>query len=233
MGADQRRRPASPADGEHTGHPEEHADPVDPVDPVDLVVPAPRRPDSTRDRVIDAAVELTSRDGWGSITMAKLAQHAGVSRQTVYNDVGGKSDLAAAMIGRELERFLDHVGRGFEAHAGDLEGAVRAATYAVLLSAQDNRLLHAIVSATHGADTELLPFLTTHSQGLLGSTRELVRERVDSFDHGLDPAELEITIDTVVRVVFSHVMQPLATPEESADGVAWLIARVVRTSTNP
>lgn len=217
MGVDQ-PRPGAPADRERTGYP---------------VVPAPRRPESTRDRVIDAAVELTGQDGWGSVTMAKLAQHAGVSRQTVYNDVGGKSALAAAMISRELERFLDHVSRAFEAHADDLEEAVRAATYNVLVSAQDNRLLHAIVSATHGADTELLPFLTTHSQGLLGSTRELVRERVDSFDHGLDPAELEIVIDTIVRVVLSHVMQPLETPEESAERVAWLLGRVLRTPTNP
>ena len=44
--------------------------------------------------------------GWSSLTMSKLADRVGVSRQTVYNEVGGKEGLAEAMILGELERFL-------------------------------------------------------------------------------------------------------------------------------
>ena len=194
----------------------------------DLAVPAPRQPLSTRDRLIDAAVVLTSDGGWAAVTMAKLAEHAGVSRQTVYNEIGTKAELAEAMILRELERFLSCVTQAFEQHADDLLTAIRAASYDVLERAQDNRLLHAIVSATHGADTELLPLLTSHSHGLLGFTRELIRENVETFDHGLQPAELDIAIDVVVRVVLSHVMQPLASPEETADGITWMLERVLR-----
>jgi AcrR family transcriptional regulator len=194
----------------------------------DLAVPAPRQPLSTRDRLIDAAVVLTSDGGWAAVTMAKLAEHAGVSRQTVYNEIGTKAELAEAMILRELERFLNCVTQAFEQHADDLLTAIRAASYDVLERAQDNRLLHAIVSATHGADTELLPLLTSHSHGLLGFTRELIRENVETFDHGLQPAELDIAIDIVVRVVLSHVMQPLASPEETADGITWMLERVLR-----
>jgi len=194
----------------------------------EIAVPAPRHTESTRDRLINAAITLTTEGGWAGVTMAKLAEHAGVSRQTVYNEIGTKAELAEAMILRELERFLGCVTRAFETHSEDLLSAIRAASYDALERAQDNRLLHAIVSATHGADTELLPLLTTHSHGMLGFTRELVREQVDTFDHGLSSDELDIAIDMVVRVVLSHVMQPMGTPDQAADGIVWMVERVLR-----
>ena len=40
---------------------------------------------------MDAAVRLTAQIGWSQVTMARLAQEVGVSRQTVYNEVGTKS----------------------------------------------------------------------------------------------------------------------------------------------
>ncbi len=116
---------------------------------------------TTRERVVDAAVRLTAQIGWSQVTMARLAQEVGVSRQTVYNEVGTKPGLAEAMILRELDRFLGVVNEAFDAHPDDLVGAIRASAQRVLEHATGNDLLHAVVSATHGADTELLPLLTT------------------------------------------------------------------------
>ena len=75
--------------------------------------------------------------------------------------------------------------------------------------ASANKLLHAVVSATHGADTELLPLLTTNAGSLLGVAKDVVRARVAPYAPGIDPAHLEPAIDMVVRVVLSHVMQPV------------------------
>ena len=55
---------------------------------------------TTRDRIVAAAVELTTTSGWASVTMSRLAAAAGVSRQTVYNEVGSKPALAETMISR-------------------------------------------------------------------------------------------------------------------------------------
>ena len=63
-------------------------------------------PETTRDRIVSAAVAMTTSSGWASVTMARLAQEAGVSRQTVYNEVGSKPALAETMILEELARFL-------------------------------------------------------------------------------------------------------------------------------
>ncbi|MDO9495779.1 MAG: TetR/AcrR family transcriptional regulator, partial [Nocardioides sp.] len=85
---------------------------------------------STRERVLDGAVRLTSEVGWSQVTMARLADEVGVSRQTVYNEMGTKKGLAEAMILRELDRFLAVVTVAFDDHDEDLVGAVRAAARA-------------------------------------------------------------------------------------------------------
>ena len=185
-------------------------------------------PLTIRERVVEAAVTLTTRDGWATVTMARLAEVVGVSRQTVYNEVGSKPALAEAMILRELDRFLGLVTVAFDAHPTDLVGAIRDASRAVLEASQDNRLLHAIVSATHGADTELLPLLTTHAGALLSTAKAVVFDRVAPYDVALTPTQLDAAIDTVVRVVLSHVMQPSGPPAETADGIAWLAGRALR-----
>ena len=74
---------------------------------------------TTRERVVDAAVRLTAQIGWSQVTMARLAQEVGVSRQTVYNEVGTKPGLAEAMILRELDRFLASVTVAFDEHPDD------------------------------------------------------------------------------------------------------------------
>ena len=180
-----------------------------------------------RERIVEAAVAMTTESGWSGVTMAALAERVGVSRQTVYNELGSKEGLAEAVILRELARFLSVVEAAFDAHPDVLVDAIRAATHGVLELAQDNKLLHAVVSATHGADTELLPLLTTHSHSLLEVAKSVVTERVTPYDLGLPPDRLEVAIDVVVRVVLSHVMQPTASPEQTAADLAWIAGLVL------
>lgn len=182
---------------------------------------------TTRERIVETAVRLTLERGWAHVTMGRLADEVGFSRQTVYNEVGSRAGLAEAMILRELQRFLAVVEAAFDEHAGDLTEAVRAATRRVLEHATDNHLLHAVVSATHGADTELLPLLTTHSQGLLIVAKTVIAERLAGYDPAIPPERYDAAVDMVVRVVLSHVMQPSGTPEQTADDVAWICAAVL------
>ena len=180
-----------------------------------------------RARVVGAAVEMTTELGWAQVTMARLAERVGVSRQTVYNEVGTKAGLAEAMILAELDRFLGLVTVAFDAHPDDLVGAIREASRTVLENAEDNLLLRAVVSATHGADTELLPLLTTHAGPLLAAAKGVLLERVVTYDVGLVPQRLDAVIDMVVRTVLSHVMQPTDSPASTAADIAWIAARVL------
>ena len=183
--------------------------------------------ETLRGRIVSAAVAMTTEVGWGNVTMARLAEAVGVSRQTVYNEIGTKKALAEAMIMAELERFLGMVTSAFDDHPDDLSGALESAIRAVLELAQDNQLLHAVVSATHGADTDILPLLTTHSSPLLELAKVAVTERVAVYEPPLTPAELDGAIDMVVRVVLSHVMQPSGTPARTAASLGFIARRVL------
>jgi len=89
-------------------------------------VAEPRTEAPVAERVLDAASEITREQGWGHVTMAKVAGLAGVSRQTVYNEFGAKPGLGQAMVLRELDRFLAVVAEELDARE-DLGTAIRAA----------------------------------------------------------------------------------------------------------
>jgi AcrR family transcriptional regulator len=180
-----------------------------------------------RARLITQAAELTRAGGWQAITMAKLADKVGVSRQTVYNEIGSKRQLAEAMIMHELEVFLRGVDAAFEEHPDDLVDAIRAAATGVLETARTNPLLHAVLSASHGAESALLPLLTTQVEPLIEAAHGLVRRHLDTYDHGLDPDRVDPLVDMVIRLVLSHVTAPSTSPAETADNIAWISARVL------
>lgn len=200
-----------------------------------------RPPATHRERLLAAAADFTTEHGWAALTMAKLADRVGVSRQTVYNELGGKPQLGEAMVMRELEQFLAVVDRAFtdnppQSRPHPLEALVVAigeAARRVLELAIADPLLRAILSRTQGADSELLPLLTTKSELLLGVAGDTIRGRVWSYDVSLDHARMDTLVDMVVRLVLSHVMQPAADPEQTSETIAWLAARVLADRPGP
>lgn len=184
---------------------------------------------TTHERIVMAAGELTLEVGWAGVTMGKLAERVGVSRQTVYNEVGSKPQLAEEMVLAELAKFLAVVDDAFDRHPTDLVAAIRAASRGVLELAGDNALLQAVVSASYGAETELLPLLTTRNDALMLAASQTVRARVDAYGIDLDGRQLDAAIDMVVRLVLSHVVHPVAAPVDTADDIAWIASRTLRS----
>jgi AcrR family transcriptional regulator len=180
-----------------------------------------------RTPIIAAAIDLTATEGWAAVTMNRLAEIVGVSRRTVYNELGSKTTLAEAMIAHELDRFLAVVRDAFARHPDNLVEAVYDAVRSVLELADGNTLLRAIASATHGADTELLPLLTTQAGDLLTQAKAVLARHVEPYRPPLPQAGVTALIDVVVRAVLSHVMQPSDTPANTADAIAWLAGRLL------
>jgi len=183
---------------------------------------------STHERVVAAAAELTLEGGWAGVTMGRLAERVGVSRQTVYNEVGSKPQLAEEMVLAELAKFLAVVDAAFDRHPDDLVEAIRAASQAVLGLARTNALLQAVVSASYGAETELLPLLTSRNDALVHTATQAVRGRVAAYRLPLDDHHLDAAIDMVVRLVLSHVVHPTGEPADTADDIAWISGRTLR-----
>jgi AcrR family transcriptional regulator len=181
-----------------------------------------------RERVVAAAAELTLEVGWSGVTMGKISDRVGVSRQTVYNEVGSKTQLAEEMVLAELAKFLTVVDEAFDEQPDDLVEAIRGASRGVLELAGRNALLQAVVSASYGAETELLPLLTTRNDALVLTATEAVRARVTAYPIDLDDRHLDAAIDMVVRLVLSHVVHPIGKPDDTADDIAWISEKTLR-----
>lgn len=179
-----------------------------------------------RDRILAAAVDRTTSDGWASVTMARLADDVGVSRQTIYNEVGGKEALAEAMVLDELAQFLAVVEAQFDRHPADPVSGVADAAAAVLTRAVDHPLLRAIVSTDTGAPSDLLPLLTTESGSVVAASIDVVARRLRGYP-GLTARARAVTADTVVRVVLSHVTQASINVERVTADLRWLATRLL------
>lgn len=188
--------------------------------------------DQTRDRlraaVLVATAELAIDRGWGAVTMGAVADRVGVSRQTVYNEFGGKPALGEALVMRELDTFLELVTT--ELTSGDvLVDAVFGAVEAVMRAAADNPLLKDVLVSAQGGQASLLPLLTTDSGLLLARASAVVGAAIEVRPEAaaFAPTDVDRLVAIVVRLVLSHVVQPTEPPERVAAEVAWVVERVI------
>jgi AcrR family transcriptional regulator len=178
-----------------------------------------------RDTVLDAAGELMRERPWAKVTMADVARVAGVSRQTLYNEFGGRTQVAQAYVLREADRFLGAIERVIVAHADDPRAALTAAFDLFLTSAGDNPLVAAI--AGHEGGEELLALVTVHGGDLLA----LAAARLaDLLRHTWPQVTLEdarIVSDCLVRLAISHAALPGGPSADVAAGVARVLGPLV------
>lgn len=64
-----------------------------------------RNRDETRQRLLDAALDLVSEDGFGALGINAVARRAGADKQLIYRYFGGLDDLMAA-AGAEVARRM-------------------------------------------------------------------------------------------------------------------------------
>lgn len=181
----------------------------------------------TRDRIIAAAAEMATDEGWSQLTMAKLARTAGVSRQTVYNELGSKNELAEAVVLREVAVFLTRVDDAFRAYPDNAVTAIQAAAHAVLEAAPSSKLLQMILGGGNGAGDDLLPLLTTRSDASVDIASAVVTDWLRTYGLGLSDDHLRVAVDSIVRLMFSHITHPGGTADAVAQDVAWVAARLL------
>lgn len=182
-----------------------------------------------RDQLLDAARDLLIDRGWTQVRMAEIANRVGVSRQTVYNEFGSKEGLGEAVAMREADRFLAGISDRLDEHRDDLRAAIRSAVEYTLSEAADNPVLKAVLTATRGGADELLPFFTTRSEPILNAAVGLLLAYFDAHwpDIGLDADQRRFVLESVVRLVISHLVMPLAPAEEIATQISWLADRII------
>jgi len=161
--------------------------------------------------------------------MVAVGERAGVSRQSVYNEFGSRSGLAAALIERETGVFLAAVAQAF-ADASEPVAGITAASQAVLELGEQNELLAAAVSVAPGTSSELLQLLTSQSQPIIDAATALVGDWLGSqlAASSSPPDSDEVTAGVVVRLVLSFLIRPQGSPEQMADAVGTVAAGMLR-----
>ncbi|MEO6473157.1 MAG: TetR family transcriptional regulator [Aeromicrobium sp.] len=180
------------------------------------------------ERLLDAAQEITVGAGWSDVTMARIADIAGVSRQTVYNEFGSKPELADELVMRELGRFLEVVRTQLLVHDDFVEG-IEAACGGALSMAESNPLLRSVISSIHQRENDLVPLLTTESQGVIDVAKATIVGVVHDKhpDLGLTDEQLDNAVEAIVRLVLSHIMRPTYSAGDAAGMIGWIAGRVI------
>ncbi|NDZ81365.1 TetR/AcrR family transcriptional regulator [Streptomyces sp. SID10853] len=179
-----------------------------------------------REQVLNAAYRLVAADGWGKLRLAAVARAAGVSRQTLYNEFGSKEAIGEALIQRELEGFLLGIQQELDAHRGDLEAAATAGVGFTLRQAVDNSLIKAVLLAARGGEDDLLAYLTTRAEPVFDTAMAMLDAYATDAWPEVDADSRSLAVETIVRLTVSHIVQPAASPEESARRIARITTRI-------
>ena len=183
-----------------------------------------------RERLLDAAQTMIEDTGWSSVTMARVAERAGVSRQTVYNEFSNKHGLAEQLAMRELARFLDLV-RERMAGEENLVDGIRSACEGALLMGEQSLLVRTIVtSLPEEQDADFLQILTTESGEIVEAAVMVVKQAVVELypPQPVTDDELQVAVEIVVRLVLSAITRPSKPPREAASDIAWIIGMALK-----
>ncbi|GIE86059.1 TetR/AcrR family transcriptional regulator [Actinoplanes regularis] len=180
-----------------------------------------------REALVSAARELTVKHGWERVRMADVAQTAGVSRQTLYNEFDSRTGLAEALAVREIQTFVSGVRLHLSAHGTDPRAAAYAAIRFALEDADRNPLVRAILTSGRGGADELLPYLTTRSDIVLDAAGAVIREWAAEHLPQVTAPVVDVAADVVVRLTVSHIVLPRLPAAETADVLADVFVRLL------
>jgi AcrR family transcriptional regulator len=175
-----------------------------------------------RERLLDAAGELLADRDWARVTMADIARGAGVSRQTLYNELGSRQELAQAYVLREADRFLNAAEAAIAEHRDDPQAALTAAFGGFLSAAADNPLVRAIVAGDPGSG--LLALVTTRGALLVGAAGARLAAFFVATWSQLSERDARIAAESTIRLAISHALLPTAPAQRTGAAVAALLA---------
>lgn len=166
-----------------------------------------------REALLDAALRVIARDGYGQLTISTIATEAGVTRPVVYDAYGGLEPLLHALLDRTQQRAAD------AALALIPAGGVRIELDRWMLEAADG-----LLQAVQEDPETWRPVL-----GLTDGAPALVRERTEStlvllrgfvadvlrtnLDAGTD-LDVEVVAHSLVALVQEFARLLLSKPEE-------------------
>ncbi len=181
-----------------------------------------------RETVFKAARDQLEDRAWSEMTMLGVAEEAGVSRQTLYNEFGSRDEFGVAFVMHEGGRFLDGVESAVRAHPDDPRAAVEAALEHFLRAAGDDPLIRILLSddGTGG----MLPFVTTQGMPVVVWAADRISAVIVETWPGVGEGDARLLSESLVRLAISYVTAPAGPPDETAAAAGRLLGPFVEST---
>lgn len=176
----------------------------------------------SRVAVFTALREVLTERPWGKVTLEAVAQQAGVSRQTIYNDFGSRVGLAQAYAVEVADTLCDLIAADLAAHADDPRLALETALRTFLAATSGDPLIRRVQEGD--AHTDLVRLLTTDSGPLLAHVAGRLTDAVAGVWPVVDPDAAAALARTIARLGLSFVAMPPEGDDDVAAGLAGLLA---------
>lgn len=174
-----------------------------------------------RDSILDGMRELLLKRDWSSITLSAVAQAAGISRQTIYNEFGSRQGLAQGYALRLADRLVDAVDDSIQGNVGDIYAAFLEGFRSFFTESAADPLVISLLTGTTKPD--LLQLITTDSAPIITRCSErLTSTFMDSWVRASEE-DAGVLARAIVRLCMSYVSMP---PEADHD-VARDLARLM------
>lgn len=174
-----------------------------------------------RDSILDGMRELLLKRDWSSITLSAVAQAAGISRQTIYNEFGSRQGLAQGYALRLADKLVDAVDDSIQGNVGDIYAAFLEGFRSFFAQSAADPLVISLLTGTTKPD--LLQLITTDSAPIITRCSErLTSTFMDSWVRSSEE-DSGVLARAIVRLCMSYVSMP---PEADHD-VARDLARLM------
>jgi AcrR family transcriptional regulator len=163
---------------------------------------------------------LLTRD-WSAITLSHVAQAAGISRQTIYNEFGSRQGLAQAYAMRLADRLVDQIDDAVEGNVGNVAAAFSQGFRDFFTESAADPLVISLL--TGDIKPDLLQLITTDSGPIITHcSQRLTSTFVHSWVKCTDQ-DAGVLARAIVRLAMSYISMP---PEADYD-VALDLARLM------
>ncbi|MER5866171.1 helix-turn-helix domain-containing protein [Kitasatospora sp. NPDC002040] len=188
----------------------------EPERPAPYREPQQARSAATLARVLRAAEEIASSSGLDEMTIAGVAQRAGVAVGTIYRRFEDKDQLVTALTEQMLERRETYVADRLRAAEPSLSGVMDAYAHALLQSFADSSSLFPELLRTRGARS------LDRGARTITELHRLLLDAAAPYTGQIRRSDPQAALDTAARAIlgasFHNSVRPDAATGEAARG---------------
>ena len=179
----------------------------------------------TRQRIIEATLELMTEHGMSGVTMSAVAESAGVARQTLYNHFPGVEEIVTAAL---------------ETHRVDISDDLRVvlATYDEPAQQLAHLVRHVAASAAHHAPMQMFRNgLSAEVRATLGEHDEAMRSIIaEVLEAGKTSGDFRSDLDPgrdahLIQAMLQRVPEIAAAEADTAAAIATVTRTVLAAVT--